>query len=86
MVASTVLLYDLAEELKIPIAEESDFETIGGYALHALHLAPRQGAHARLDGFDISVAEVHGRRIRRLLFVKHPEMTEEETGEDLPGG
>ena len=39
--------------------------------MHQLRLAPRPGATARLDGYDVSVAEATGRRIRRLLFTKH---------------
>lgn len=72
VVASAVPIEEVTEELGITFENDADFETVGGYALHALHLAPRLGAHARLDGFDVSVAEVQGRRIRRLLFVKHP--------------
>jgi len=72
VIASAVPIEEVTEELGIAFENENDFETVGGYALHALHLPPRLGAHARLDGFDVSVAEVQGRRIRRLLFVKHP--------------
>lgn len=72
VVASAVPIEDVTEELGIAFENENEFETVGGYALHALHLPPRLGAQARLDGFDVSVAEVQGRRIRRLLFVKHP--------------
>ena len=71
-IAATVSIDDVAEKLKTPIENPSQYETIGGYALHELHLPPRHGATARLDGYDVSVAEVTGRRIRRLLFTKHP--------------
>lgn len=70
-VAGTVALDEVAETLGVPIDNPADYDTIGGYALHELRLPPRHGASARLDGFDVSVAEVTGRRIRRLLFSRH---------------
>jgi CBS domain containing-hemolysin-like protein len=72
LVSSTVPVADVEQELKLSFGDNIEFDTIGGYALHALHLAPRTGAQARLDGWDISVEEVDGNRIRRLRFVLHP--------------
>ena len=76
-VASTVAIEEVIETVGVPIENPDDYETIGGYALHQLRLAPRPGDTARLDGFDVTVAEVAGRRIRRLLFTRHqdPEPT-----------
>lgn len=70
-VAGTVAIEDVSETLNLPIENPDEYDTIGGYALHELHLTPRMGATARLDGYDVSVAEVVGRRIRRLLFTRH---------------
>jgi len=70
-IAGTVSIDDVAEKLNLPIENPAQYETIGGYALHELRLAPRHGATARLDGFDVTVSEAIGRRIRRLLFTKH---------------
>ena len=74
-VAGTVALDEVSETLGVPIDNPADYDTIGGYALHELRLPPRHGASARLDGFDVSVAEVTGRRIRRLLFTRHAQET-----------
>lgn len=79
-IAATVSIDDVAETLKVPIENPAEYETIGGYALHELQLAARPGSSARLDGFDVTVAEVTGRRIKRLLFTKHP------APDDDPGG
>jgi CBS domain containing-hemolysin-like protein len=70
-VAGTVALEDVSETLGVPIDNPEDYDTIGGYALHQLRLAPRAGASARLDGFDVAVSDATGRRIRRLLFTRH---------------
>jgi CBS domain containing-hemolysin-like protein len=72
-IAATVAIEDVVEELQLPIENPSDYETIGGYALHELKLSPRTGVSARLDGYDVTVSEVTGRRIKRLTFTKHPE-------------
>ena len=72
-IAATVSIDDVAETLEgRRSTTRRDYETIGGYALHELRLAPRAGSTARLDEFDVTVAEVTGRRIKRLLFTKHP--------------
>ena len=70
-VAGTVALSEVSETLNVPIDNPEEYDTIGGYVMHQLRLAPRPGATARLDGYDVSVSEATGRRIRRLLFTKH---------------
>ena len=69
-VAATVPIDEVVETLTVPIDNPSDYETIGGYALHELQLAPRLGATVALDGYDVTVAEVAGRRIKRLIFTR----------------
>ncbi len=81
LISSTVPVQDVEERLGVSFGEDVDFDTIGGYALHALHLAPRTGAQARLDGWDVHVLEVDGNRIRRLKFIRHPEELEPEQTE-----
>jgi CBS domain containing-hemolysin-like protein len=76
LVASSVAVQDVEQSLGLSLGDDVEFETIGGYALHALHLAPRTGAQSRLDGWDISVSEVDRARITRLRFVKHAEEPE----------
>jgi CBS domain containing-hemolysin-like protein len=77
-IAATVAIEDVVEELHLPIENPSDYETIGGFALHELKLLPRMGVTARLDGFDVTVSEVTGRRIKRLLFRKHQQNGKDE--------
>jgi len=70
-VAGTVALDEVTEALGFTLDNPEDYDTIGGYALHALRLPPRNGASTRLDGYDVAVADATGRRIRRLLFTRH---------------
>jgi CBS domain containing-hemolysin-like protein len=84
LVSSTVPIQDVERILNVSLGEEVNFDTIGGYALHALHLAPRAGAQARLDSdWDVSVHEVDGNRIRRLRFCRHPKENEESHAEAI---
>jgi CBS domain containing-hemolysin-like protein len=79
VISSTVPIQEIQERLNISFGEEVDFDTIGGYAMHVLQLAPRSGAQARLDGWDVTVAEVDGNRIRRLRFTKHSDDLTDQT-------
>jgi CBS domain containing-hemolysin-like protein len=80
--AGTISIDDVADKLEIEISNPADYETIGGYALYELHIAPRLGASAHLDGYDVGVIEVAGRRIKRLRFTKREEEpTEAEKAE-----
>ncbi|MEO7715099.1 MAG: hemolysin family protein [Capsulimonas sp.] len=82
-IAATVALEEVAERLAIPIENPEEYETIGGYALHKLRLAPRVGEQSNLDGFHVSISEVTGRRIKRLLFVKEtPETVQAQEAAD----
>ena len=79
--AGTISIDDVADKLEIEIANPSEYETIGGYALYELHIAPRLAATAQLDGYDVSVIEVTGRRIKRLRFTKRVEEPVSKTSE-----
>lgn len=70
-IAGTVHLDEVSETLGVPIPNPEEFDTIGSYALHQMRMPPRAGATARMDGFDVSVSDATGRRIRRLLFTRH---------------
>ena len=76
-VAPAVSIDELSEILQVPIDNPDEFETVGGYVLHQLHLLPRVGAVVTLDRFEVKVTEVLGRRIRRLEFCKHTSVTDE---------
>jgi CBS domain containing-hemolysin-like protein len=82
-VAGTVALDEVSEVLGVPIDNPEDYDTIGGYALHQLRLAPRTGAMARLDGYDVAVSDATGRRIRRLLFTRHEQPLSVSPGHSL---
>ncbi|MDR3710086.1 MAG: hemolysin family protein [Capsulimonadaceae bacterium] len=66
LVTPSVAISDIQERFGVEFDEEPEFETIGGYALHKLGLTHDGGGKARLDGFEITVAESKGNRIQRL--------------------
>ena len=65
MVDGKITLARLVREYGIG-AEVEDVETIGGYVLSTLTGYPRLGYTTHLDGWRIEVAEMAGRRIRRV--------------------
>jgi Mg2+/Co2+ transporter CorC len=59
---------------------EGDYVTIGGFVFHELGELPEVGAVVRLDGLQLTVAAVEGRRITELRV-----QVDEPAGEPEPG-
>jgi len=66
LITPWVAISDIQDQFGVEFPEDTEFETIGGYALHKLGLMPNSTDTARLDGYDITVAESRGNRIQRL--------------------
>jgi CBS domain containing-hemolysin-like protein len=47
--------------------ESRDFDTIGGFVLEHLGRAPEDGDEVSVDGYVLSVQEIDGLRIKRLI-------------------
>ncbi len=54
-------------------AESEDFDTIGGFVIHALGRLPAVGDEVRVDGLRLRVLSMSGRRLRRLRVVRERE-------------
>jgi CBS domain containing-hemolysin-like protein len=64
--AASVTLDEIEAEMEIKIDEREDLETIGGFAMHKMHIEATVGAEAMLATLKITVIETQGQRIRRL--------------------
>ncbi len=62
-------VWDANEELGLRIPE-GRYETVAGYVLERLGHIPREGESVEADGFKMTVAEVRGRKIERVLVMK----------------
>jgi CBS domain containing-hemolysin-like protein len=82
----TVLLDDVEELLHIPVEEDVDTDTIGGYVFNILGHAPSVGDSVSIGNYIFTVMEVSRLRIARLKAVMNPEeerdITHEESDDD----
>ena len=76
----TVLLEDVEELLQIPVEEDIDADTIGGYIFNMLGHTASVKEEVLLGGYRFIVMEVQGFRISRLKAVPVEQQAEE--GED----
>jgi putative hemolysin len=50
---------------------EGDYNTVAGVALNVLKKFPQKGDSFELDGWTVSIEEMDGRRISRVLFTRN---------------
>lgn len=81
--AGTVLLDNVEELLHIPVEEDRDVDTIGGYVFDLLGHTPEVKDEVTIGNYAFTVLEVQGFRIVRLRAVPIPqEASTEETGNE----
>ncbi|MBI4334515.1 MAG: HlyC/CorC family transporter [Chloroflexi bacterium] len=54
-------------ELNLP---EGDYETVAGLILYNLGRIPKQGEHLRFDGLRMTIAEMRGMKVEKVLVTK----------------
>lgn len=74
----TVLLEDVEEMLHIPVEEDVDTDTIGGYVFYLLGHTPNVGEEVVIGSYKFSVLEVQGFRIARIKAVPMPSADDTE--------
>lgn len=60
--------------------ESEDFDTVGGFVIHRLGRLPSVGDEVEVDGLNLRVLSMSGRRIRRLRVAKVREREPEGAG------
>jgi CBS domain containing-hemolysin-like protein len=71
---------DVADRLGVKLATTADVSTLGGFITAQMGRIPRQGDRVAVEGYDLSVVEVRGRRVTRVLAVRRPEDRVEAAG------
>jgi putative hemolysin len=66
VVDASYSIRDLNHALHIELAENPDYETLGGFVLNKLQGIPRGGEIISQDQFKLTVVDVEGRRIRKV--------------------
>jgi len=69
---------DMLNELFQVAVDSEDFDTVGGFVIQSLGRLPSVGDEVRIDGLQISVLTMVGRRIRRLRVARVHETPEGE--------
>lgn len=59
---------DLEETVGVAVPEDARFHTVAGLALEVFGRIPTEGDRAEMDGWEIEVIDMDGRRIDKLLF------------------
>jgi CBS domain containing-hemolysin-like protein len=57
------------EELNLGLPT-GDYETVAGFILSHLSRIPKQGEHLRYKDLKLTILEMRGRKIERILIVK----------------
>ncbi len=71
---------DLCARLAVSVDDESE-ETVSGYLVARLGRLPRQGDTVEMEGYRLTVLEVHRRRASRIKVVALPAEEEEQAAE-----
>jgi CBS domain containing-hemolysin-like protein len=70
VVDGLVLLEDIAERLGVALPHHES-NTLGGFVIACLGRIARLGDLVMLDGYDVKVIEMKGRRVSKLLLTTH---------------
>jgi putative hemolysin len=63
---------DLAAQYNITLADDSSYETVGGFVLSRLGFIPRGGESFESDGYRFTVMEMERRRVSRVKIKALP--------------
>jgi CBS domain containing-hemolysin-like protein len=74
-VDASMAIDDLNDRLDVKLPTDADFETVAGFAFHALGRIPEPGASFQYDGVKYQIVEVADHSIRRLLIDLQPAAT-----------
>ncbi len=70
LVSGLALIADVEDATGAELASE-DYDTVGGFVMHRLGRIPRVGDRIEAPGYQFRVMAMDGRRVDRVLVVKH---------------
>jgi len=74
-----MLVDDVAERLGVKLPETADVSTLGGFVTAQIGRMPRPGDRISADGYDLTVVEIKGRRVTKVLAARRPAVETEAT-------
>ncbi len=69
-------------DTEIALEDEDEYDTVGGLIYHRIGGIPAPGDRVEVDGLVLTVETVDGRRVDKVLVVRHPRAESDETGVD----
>lgn len=69
LVDGRILLEDAAEMFNLPVSDQEEYDTLGGFVFGKLGKRPRAGDVVELPDYRLEVVETRGLRIRRIRIV-----------------
>jgi CBS domain containing-hemolysin-like protein len=72
------VLDDVWEKLGIEVETSSEVSTIGGLVAEKLGRIPRTGDRASVNGYELRVLEMKGRRVSKVLVARRPQVAHEK--------
>ena len=58
------------EEMELELPESEDYETVAGFILSLLGRIPRTGERLRYKGMNLTITEMRGLKIERIMLAK----------------
>jgi len=68
-----MLIDDVGERLGVRLPETADVSTLGGFVTAHVGRIPRPGDKVAVDGYDLTVTEIRGRRVTKILATRRAE-------------
>jgi CBS domain containing-hemolysin-like protein len=76
------LLDDVAERLGVELPETADVSTLGGFVTARAGRMPRPGDRVAVEVWDLTVTEIKGRRVTKVLAARRPDVRPESAARE----
>ena len=73
------LVDDVAERLGVKLPDTAEVSTLGGFVTARMGRMPRPGDKVTVEGYDLAVVEVRGRRVTKVLARPRPPLEADAT-------
>ena len=71
---------EIRERIGVDVPDGPAYETVGGWVMHELGRVPSVGDAVTVDGWQVAVIDMEGRRVDRLRFAPSPSATATDEG------
>jgi putative hemolysin len=69
-------------DLKLPLDDEDEYDTVGGLMYHRIGGIPQPGDEVHINGLRLTVESTDGRRVAKVLVVRERHVDDESASDD----